>query len=90
MDFLKILDGQLKHTMVTRIICRDVAALYKEKLKTFLKSYIDSELWFVCTKYIDNLSEDDAFKFYMYSKEGTDIRFGKIVNDALKMFTEDK
>ena len=76
--------------MVTNKICRDVATIYKEKLKEFLKSYIDSELWFVCTKYIDDLSEDDAFKLYMYSKEGIGIEFGKIVNDALKMFTEDR
>ena len=88
---MKILDGQLKHTMVTNKICREVATLYKEKLKEFLKPYIDSELWlFVCTKYIDDLSEDDAFKLYMYSKEGTDVRFGKIVNDALKMFSEER
>ena len=87
---MKILDGQLKHTMVTTMICRDVAILYKEILKTFLKSYIDSELWFVCTKYIDDLSEDDVFKLYMYSKDGANIRFGKIVNDALRMFVEDR
>lgn len=87
---MKILDGQLKHTVVTNKICRDVATLYKEKLKERTKSYIDSELWFVCTKYIDDLSEDDAFKLYMYSKEYTGIEFGKIVNDALKMFTEDR
>ena len=61
-----------------------------EKLKTFLKAYIDSELWFVCTEYIDNLNENDAFKLYMYSKEGTEIKFGKIVNDALKIFVEDR
>lgn len=87
---MKILNGQLKHTMVTRAICRDCEALYKEKLKVLLKPYIDSELWFVCTKYIDDLSENDAFKLYMCSKEGADIEFGKIVNDALKRFAENR